>query len=696
MTNARRAVWMVAPVLLGVLIPGLLGTGQKNDQAEMLLQQAQHKEMVDGQLEEAIQIYNKVLASYSGNRPVVAKALVEMGRCYEKLGRQEARSAYERVLREFADQAEPAGLARQRLTALETGRSGTEVAARLVWAAGTNWIQDVSSDGRYVAYVESESGNLALRELATGKTHRLTSDASSVTGQYVGFPLAKMSPDNRQVVYGWVAGPGSGIELRVVSFDGSAPRVLQKAAAGASEYEGAWMPDGKAILAVARNVADKTYQRLIITVADGSIQRIGTPDKRRLDWGLPSWDARYIAFERPQDDDTTKSDIFLFDTRTGQDTALVQNPAWDWIIGWTSDSKRFIFSSDRAGAENFWALEIENGKPKGPPQLINRDPEGDNLTVTRDGTLFQIQTSWTRELYRVEFDPQSGKPMAPPAPVNSRLPAMWMQWSPDGRSFCYQPMGKGTEGRPLMIRSLETGAERELPLKPSLRYYQWPRWSPDGRSILVAGRDQEVYGLFSIDVESGAVSRVVRILSDNAVSPSPSWSPDGKAVFYLQRDDAHPELTVIKRRDLASGAEKAVHRGLLGQTQLSPDGRQFAFIQRSSASQSSILAVMEVGGGESRELARIQPQDRVTDLVWTSDSRYVLFARSLKDQASEIWRAPTTGGQAERITALDGRVNGLKVHPNGRLLGIELLRYKNELWALENYLSPPGPVRQQR
>jgi Tol biopolymer transport system component len=257
-------------------------------------------------------------------------------------------------------------------------------------------------------------------------------------------------------------------------------------------------------------------------------------------------------------------------------------------------------------------------------------------------------------------------------------------------------MGKGTEGRPLMIRSLETGAERELPLKPSLRYYQWPRWSPDGRSILVAGRDQEVYGLFSIDVESGAVSRVVRILSDNAVSPSPSWSPDGKAVFYLQRDDAHPELTVIKRRDLASGAEKAVHRGLLGQTQLSPDGRQFAFIQRSSASQSSILAVMEVGGGESRELARIQPQDRVTDLVWTSDSRYVLFARSLKDQASEIWRAPTTGGQAERITALDGRVNGLKVHPNGRLLGIELLRYKNELWALENYLSPPGPVRQQR
>ena len=35
----------------------------------------------------------KIVAEGNGNRAVVAKALVQMGQCYEKLGRAEARKA---------------------------------------------------------------------------------------------------------------------------------------------------------------------------------------------------------------------------------------------------------------------------------------------------------------------------------------------------------------------------------------------------------------------------------------------------------------------------------------------------------------------------------------------------------------------------------------------------------------------------
>ena len=54
------------------------------------------KEMVDGDLKGAIDLYERILAQFSSSdRAAVAKALVRMGQCYEKLGSAEARKAYD-------------------------------------------------------------------------------------------------------------------------------------------------------------------------------------------------------------------------------------------------------------------------------------------------------------------------------------------------------------------------------------------------------------------------------------------------------------------------------------------------------------------------------------------------------------------------------------------------------------------------
>ena len=44
---------------------------------------------------------------------MAARALVQLGQCYEKLGSTEAESAYRRVLREYADQDDPVLQARR-------------------------------------------------------------------------------------------------------------------------------------------------------------------------------------------------------------------------------------------------------------------------------------------------------------------------------------------------------------------------------------------------------------------------------------------------------------------------------------------------------------------------------------------------------------------------------------------------------
>src|SRR5713101_6677043 len=180
MKPTRTGLFLTVAVLAGLLATSL-AIAQKDDQAEVLMQAAHQKQLVEGQMEEAIQLYKRIVQEHAGNRAVAAQALLEMGQCYEKLGNAEARKAYERVLREYADQPEVAE-ARRRLAALGQpagSGNGSEMVTRRVWAgsdveAGVS----LSPDGRYLSCVDGTTGDLALRDLATGKMRRLTNGGS--------------------------------------------------------------------------------------------------------------------------------------------------------------------------------------------------------------------------------------------------------------------------------------------------------------------------------------------------------------------------------------------------------------------------------------------------------------------------------------------------------------------------------------
>ncbi len=91
-------LWTMALVLT-VLVAAPLAAGQTADRVEVLLKATVHQALVDGDLEAAIEQYKDIVARAGGNRAVAAKALLQMGRAYEKLGRSEASAAYERLLR---------------------------------------------------------------------------------------------------------------------------------------------------------------------------------------------------------------------------------------------------------------------------------------------------------------------------------------------------------------------------------------------------------------------------------------------------------------------------------------------------------------------------------------------------------------------------------------------------------------------
>src|SRR5690349_22498637 len=104
------AMWLATP---------LCAQNGRNDRAaEAAFQAAINREVIDGNLPDAIAQYTMLIETHANSRAVVAKALFQMGQAHEKLGNTEARKAYERIARDFADQKDVAVDAGRRLAVL--------------------------------------------------------------------------------------------------------------------------------------------------------------------------------------------------------------------------------------------------------------------------------------------------------------------------------------------------------------------------------------------------------------------------------------------------------------------------------------------------------------------------------------------------------------------------------------------------
>ena len=124
--------------LLGVVLALTLVialSGYAQPRAGQLLQSGLYQEEVKGDPDEAIKIYERIVVKFPDDRPVVAKALLHIGMCYEKLGKQEALKHYQHLIKEFADQNDVAAQARGRLAAMERKNGKSEETVRKIWGA---------------------------------------------------------------------------------------------------------------------------------------------------------------------------------------------------------------------------------------------------------------------------------------------------------------------------------------------------------------------------------------------------------------------------------------------------------------------------------------------------------------------------------------------------------------------------------
>jgi Tol biopolymer transport system component len=312
--------------------------------SEVQYQRAVQLETIEGNLNAAIDLYKQVINNNGHNRALAAKALLRLGGCYEKLGQEEARKTYQQLIRDYPDQQGEVKLAYSRLAALTPGTAkDSGIVTRQVWSGPeVGFSGRPSPDGRYLSFSDS-TGNLAIRELATGETRRLTTDASLWTAEgWAGWSL--FSPDGRRLVYEWGQWDSW---LRLSSLDGSETRVLLPAKRDWWLVPCDWSSDGRYILIHYYSAGKREPSQIaVIAVTDGSLRVVKTLDPGQPVNGRNMWfspDGRYIVFDVLPSGAQNNRDLAVVSVDGKLEYSLVKDPADDYVLGWSTVSRRFLY-----------------------------------------------------------------------------------------------------------------------------------------------------------------------------------------------------------------------------------------------------------------------------------------------------------------------------------------------------------------
>jgi Tol biopolymer transport system component len=669
--------------IASVVVVIALGIASANAQElERQFKAAVNTETVDGDLKSAIEQYRRIADTAArSNRPLAAQALLRAAEAYRALGDAEARRVYERILRDYVDQADVAAVARARISG--PPRDTADVRGdRAVWTGDdVDLFGTVSPDGRFLTYVDWNGAvNVRVRDLIANTSRALTSNTDRARVGVADF--SAVSRDGSQVAYWWATG-GVG-EFRVSSLTASGVPPFRVVRTGEYVRPFDWSPDNKWVAAL----IDEN-QIGVVSLEDGRLRRLKSSDWQGISYMTFSPDGRFIAYDLASADRRGRMDIMVIAADGSREAAVVADGHRNYLMGW-SLAGDLVFSSDRSGTRSLWTLRVEDGRPQGEARLVKENVRATiPLGLTPAGALYVYQPASPSYVRIAPFDSVAGKLLTP----NTQQPFQQYleqrgrpQWAADSRHLMFFSCGPRNSPCALFVRDGE-GQLREI--AHGMWYFAAADLSPDGNEVVAIGSDLKGRGgIYRIDGRTGETSQLTR----RAGGPGTvEWVKTGKAIRYTEIDGK--ELVLVER-DLATDQTKEIFRTANDDVRwmkLSPDGRFVGFIQRRQAggARTFSFVVAPVSGGEARVLGTLPGFTQVWQ--WAADSQSVLLQKPVGD-GLELWQLPLAG-EARRLDVDGSQWTWFHISPDGKQIAFAARAGKpgNEVWALENFL----PAAQQ-
>lgn len=691
-----------------------------------LFEQARMLDEGNQSLTEAIALYRRVTTLATDERTLAAEAQLRVGVLYERLGRAEAHKAYERVLRDYADQQEQVTAARTRLAALTRAAAGPDEPKGLTvrrvtpirdWGS-LDFMGEVSPDGRYISYVNWSTwprANMAVYDVRTGERRDLTNVEHRGYGD-----TSFWSPDSKQLGYIWYVGDRA--SLRIVNIDGGEPRIIAPFSEEGVPYPQAWSQDGKYILGLMQMRNHTSDSIVMVDVETGSTRTIKElPDGLHTMNMSISPDGKYVLYESFMQDQKNLRNINILSTDGQLDHPLIDHAANDQDPKWTPDGHHVVFVSDRSGQDGFWSVPVEEGRKAGEAQLITQGFGLTSMGFTDDGTLYYGSGRPTENIFVVDLDLDTGTWETEPQLVSTRFEGASRNtqpfWSPDGTRLAYWS-GRGdseNENPLLVVRDMESGAEQELNQAGNF-FSRWSghasglQWSPDGTSILVNVRTEKSGRvLHLVDVNTGRLTPIL-------IGKTPSFMvflPDWQEVIFIKnwvwleeefrgRNLRHQ----IVLRNIESGSERVLREQseLAWNLALSPDGAQLAYFDGGQGNADGLdeadrdryfqrrhLVVMSLEDASTRTLWSSPKEGRFSSdvgLEWMPDGKHLLLATyDPEGEKQQLYLVNVESGERKAIGPVmqgENQIKDVAVHPNGRTSSFSRGQNVREVWAIEN------------
>jgi imidazolonepropionase-like amidohydrolase/Tol biopolymer transport system component len=265
-------------------------------------------------------------------------------------------------------------------------------------------------------------------------------------------------------------------------------------------------------------------------------------------------------------------DVYTLPIEGGEATCVASGLPYEHQPRWSPDGKRILFTSDRGGGDNLWAMDADGGN---------------KAAVTKEGFRLFNEGSWhpsgrwvvgrkhftsrrslgAGEMWLVPF-PDGGAGVQLTKRKNDQQDAGEPVFSPDGKYLYWSEdmsggstfeYNKDPHAGIYHVRRLEiaTGEIREILDRPggAIR----PQPSPDGTSLAFVRRVRNKSVLAVLDLATNAVRDVFDGMSLDQQEtwavfgpyPGYSWTPDGKSLVLWAKGK-------LRRVDAATGEAKEI------------------------------------------------------------------------------------------------------------------------------------------
>ena len=474
----------------------------------------------------------------------------------------------------------------------------------------TIWYPGLSADGNWIVFPATDENNvteLYYMHASGGEPKRLTNDSLFKF-------TADISPDGSQIVYSRAnsrnLGPRQALESYVMSTLGGVSKKIFDGMA----YR--WSPDGKSIAGV--RIASRSIALWIVD-ADGGNKRMVFEDSVSGRWSL-AWspDGKSIAWLRGFSGGRYE-EIIIRDLETGKERQLTDDKKNIDDVYWMPQGE-IIFSSNRGGASNLWAIPSQGGTPV----QITRGPGPDlGIRASRDGKrVLYLQQAEFGAIQVGDLNGLNARQITPDD-QNVRAPG----FSPDGKQIAFL-VGDQDPLKPFSYLYIvdENGRNRRQ-LTTAEQLITTFAWSPDGRKIAYSFSDG------SEPIRSDSTMRIAILEVANPTQRSiigngfvSDWLKDGASV-NIKRNETSWRVPII-----GGASEKMYEDSTIVYD--SPDGVKQAIVDSRDQSKGVWLKLKDKPPRKLIEGSSV--------IRWLPDSKSLLFRKN-----DDLWTVSVETGKSQ-------------------------------------------------